>query len=235
MGENIRMRARIIGSILLASALLVSACGEVASRNDTSRILAIGDSMLAWHRGSGTSVSGALERRINERVTDRSVIGARFNYALPITGAMGLNISKQYVSGTWDWVIINGGGNDLLFGCGCVACDYTIDKLISADGRNGKIPALVRKARSTNARVILVGYLHSPGVPSLVDGCKDDDNELQRRISKIPALDDGVYYVRASDIVGSGDTSYHAGDRIHPSAKGSAEIARQIASIIKNY
>lgn len=177
-------------------------------------------------------MSGALERRIDERVTDRSVVGARFNYALPITGAMGLNVSKQYVSGAWDWVIINGGGNDLLFGCGCVACDHTIEKLISADGRYGKIPALVRKARSENARVILVGYLHSPGVPSLVDGCRNDDNELQRRISKIPALDDGVFYVRASDIVGSGDTSFHSGDRVHPSVKGSAALAQRIAEIV---
>ncbi len=228
MGKHIG----IFASALAACTLFVSACGEVASRNDSSRILAVGDSMLAWHRIAGKSVSGALESRISEPVVDRSVIGARFNYALPITGAMGLNISKQFIPGSWDWVIINGGGNDLLFGCGCVECDYTIEKLISADGRYGKIPALVRRARSTNARVILVGYLHSPGVPSLVDSCKNEDNELQGRIAKIPMLDDGVFYVRASEIVGSGDSSYHAGDRVHPSVKGSAALAQRIADII---
>ncbi|MGC1487187.1 MAG: SGNH/GDSL hydrolase family protein [Albidovulum sp.] len=225
----------------VAALSILASCGEVVSLHDTEtatraatpRILAMGDSMLAWGRGSHQSISDALEQQLNEPVIDRSVIGARHNYALPITGAMGLNIGKQYREGNWDWVVLNGGGNDLWFGCGCLACDTTIDKMISSTGEYGKIPTLVSRIRSRGARVIYLGYLHSPGVFSLIDHCKDDSIEFEKRIAALAAAHDGVYYLPVSTLAPSGDRSFHSADMIHPSTKASRIIAAKIASIIR--
>lgn len=220
---------------------LVAGCGETVpnryanavTRNSAPRILAMGDSLLAWHRSSNQSISNALEQQLSVPVIDRSVIGAKYNYALPISGAMGLNISKQYRDGNWDWVVLNGGGNDLWFGCGCVACETTIDKLIAPDGKSGKIPELVSRIRNTGASVIYVGYLHSPGVYSIVDHCKDEDIEFERRVANFAAAHDGVYFLPISNLVPAGDRSYHSGDMVHPSIKASSIIGRKIAQIIR--
>lgn len=226
---------------LALTLFLVSGCGETVpdhyadavTRSSSPRILAMGDSLLAWHRSSNQSISDALEEQLSVPVIDRSVIAARYNYALPISGAMGLNISKQYRDGDWDWVVLNGGGNDLWFGCGCAACETTIDRLIAPDGTSGKIPELVFRIRRTGARVIYLGYLHSPGVYSIVDHCKDEDIEFERRVANFAAAHDGVYFLPVSNLVPVGDRSFHSGDMIHPSAKASNIIGRKIAQIIR--
>lgn len=218
--------------VSLAAVAGLFGCGEHVSRDMHARILAIGDSMLAWNKPTNDAIPDVVETLLGEEVVDRSVIGARFLYSLPVTGAMGLNISKQYRPGDWDWVIINGGGNDLWFGCGCVACEGTIDALISKDGRRGKIPDLVHKIRGKGARAIFVGYLHSPGVFSIVDHCKSEDVEFERRVASLAARTHGFYYLNVSDLAGKGDRSFHSADRIHPSVKGSRAVARLIANLI---
>lgn len=226
---------------LCVSVSILTGCGNqfgvkqsktIVTRNSTTSILAIGDSFLAWHRRSGRSIPEVIERSIGSKVTDRSVIGARFNYALPITGAMGLNISKQYISGNWNWVVLNGGGNDLWFGCGCIACAATIDKLIAPNALSGKIPQLVSRIRKNGAEVVFVGYLHSPSVFSIVDHCKDENLELERRLSLISETDGGFHFLKSSDIVTGGDRSFHWVDMIHPSTKATQIIGERVAEII---
>ena len=155
-------------------------------------------------------------------------------YSLPISGAMGLSIAKQYRPGKWDWVIVNGGGNDLWLGCGCRACERTMHRMISPDGRRGKIPGLLSQLRQNGARVIYVGYLRSPGVGSLIDHCRADGNELERRLAKLAQLDKGLFFLSLADLVPHGDRSYHTIDMIHPSTKATAEIGARIAKIIKD-
>jgi hypothetical protein len=208
--------------------------GTAAMSADTPpRILAMGDSLLAAHSISNRNVSAIVEKTLGEPVSDRSVLGARIIYNLPITGALGMKIGKQYRSGNWDWVILNGGGNDLWLGCGCVACTRKINKLLSTDGKNGAIAKLVADLRTKGARVIYVGYLRSPGVGSPIEHCKDEGDELEHRIDAMAQLDDGVYFLSLADLVPFGDTSFHGADMIHPSLKASAEIGKRIAAIIK--
>lgn len=216
------------------SAISLVGCGEAVMRSDHARILALGDSMFAWNKLTNNAIPDVLETELGEEVVDRSAIAARFLYDLPISGAMGLNISKQYRSGNWDWVVINGGGNDLWFGCGCRDCDGTIDGLISRDGRAGRIPALVSRIRSEGARVVFVGYLHSPGSYSIIDHCKSEDIEFENRIADLADRTDGLFYLNVSGLVREGDLSYHSVDRIHPSVKGSRIVASMIADVIRN-
>lgn len=214
-------------------ALLLGACTESVTRADNPRILLMGDSMMAFHGLSGKSVSHAMERRLGEPVIDRSVSGARFLYALPISGAAGMNITKQYADGNWDWIVMNGGGNDILFGCGCGLCDRRIDRLISQDGTKGVIPGFVSRMRQTGANVVMVGYLRTPGVRSPVEHCVDEGQEMDARMARLAALDRRVHFIPMSDVVPDGDRTYHAVDLVHPSPKGSAAIGTRIADFIR--
>lgn len=207
-------------------------CTEPVSRDSGARILVMGDSMIAAHGATGQSVGHAIERDLGEPVTDRAVFGARHLYSLPISGAAGLSIPRQYREGNWDWVVLNGGGNDLLFGCGCGGCARQIDRLISTDGRRGRIPGLVSRLRQGGARVIYVGYMRTPGVRSPVEGCVDEGDEMDRRLAALAALDGGVYFLSLADLVPHGDRSYHGLDLVHPSPKASAEIGARIARLI---
>jgi len=161
-------------------------------------------------------------------VIDHSRPGARMIYKLPISGAVGFSIPKQYKTDGWDWVILNGGGNDLWLGCGCGNCKRKLNKLISKDGKTGTIPTLLEKIRHTRTRIIYVGYLRSPGVNSPVDACRTAGDELERRITTFAQNDAGTTFLSLKDMVPNGDRSYHMADMIHPSLKASKEIARKI-------
>ncbi len=223
----------LLRCLLLSCLLLLSACGDTAPAGQSPRILAMGDSLLAWHSLAGKSIPDMVARELQEPVVDRSVSAARIIYKLPVSGAAGMNIRKQYTSGAWDWVIVNGGGNDLWFGCGCFACDRKMDKLISSDGRSGAIPAMLSDLRATGARIIYVGYLRSPGAGSLIEHCRDEGDELETRITRLAELDAGIFFLSNRDLVPHGDRSYHAPDMIHPSVKASGEIGRKVAEIIR--
>ncbi|MDE4132913.1 SGNH/GDSL hydrolase family protein [Phaeobacter sp. QD34_3] len=209
-------------------------CGEAPARKPEARILVMGDSMLAWNGGTGQAVSDAIEDALKEPVVDRSVIGARMIYPLPLTGAAGLNIRKQFRAGDWDWIVVNGGGNDLWLGCGCIACARKLDRLAAEDAQSGAIPDLMRKLRETGARVIYTGYLRSPGRGSPIDHCKTDGQELDRRIALLAEDTEGLFFLSLDGLVPHGDLSFHAVDRIHPSIRGSAAIGDKIATLIKN-
>lgn len=205
---------------------------QILSQGGGARILAMGDSLLAANAGAGLSVADVVQTALGEPVVDRSMPGASILYGLPITGSLGLKIEKQFRKGNWDWIVLNGGGNDLLFGCGCHRCEGRMEWMISQTGESGEIPNLVYKLRQTGARVIYVGYLRSPGVGSAIESCRDDGDALEARIQKMADADDGLYFLSLADLVPFGDRSFHGFDMIHPSVKGSTAIGRRVASLI---
>lgn len=222
---------RILTAFLVA--LLLIGCGERIADGSTARILIIGDSMLASNQNVKKSVADVLEGELGEEVIDKSVLGARYFYYLPLSGEAGLRLTAQFKPGKWDWVIMNGGGNDLLFGCGCGLCDNMLDRLVSADGRAGAIPKYVNEIRQTGARVIYLGYLRNPGTFTPIKGCGPAGNELDRRLAIMSTFDAGVTFIPLADLVPKGDWTYHQLDRIHPSPKASAEIAERVLKVIE--
>ena len=214
----------------LAVALVFSA--PLQASENQQRILMMGDSLLASNRNGNRAVSNFLAEALPVSVTDKSVVGAKVIHHLPITGLVGFSIKQQYRKGDWDWVVLNGGGNDLLFGCGCHFCNRKIDRLVSRSGQRGEIPNLIRKLRQTGARVIYVGYLRSPGLGSPIESCKDEGDELESRINAFAETDAGVHFLSLTEMVPHGDRSYHGLDMIHPSAKASREIALRVARLI---
>jgi len=221
----IRIAALVLAVLLGAPALA-----------EAPRVLVIGDSLLAWHSVSGTSVADRLAVLTGAEVRDRSVGGARMIYNLPVTGALGLSIPKQFHKADreagWDWIVVNGGGNDLWFGCGCQKCDRKLGKLISEDGQRGAIPKLVERLRAGGARVLWIGYLRSPGVDSPIDSCRDEGDILEGRIATLAETREDMVFLSIADMVPEGNRSFHGIDMIHPSRKASLEIARRIARVI---
>ncbi|SFM02526.1 SGNH/GDSL hydrolase family protein [Shimia aestuarii] len=228
-------------SLLAAAVLFLAGCSETVTRSqvdnvsraDGPRILAMGDSLMAWHGVTERSITHSLANELGEPVLNRSIGGARIIYGLPISGSMGMKIANQYKEGNWDWIVLNGGGNDLWLGCGCVACDPKIERMISEDGRKGAIPHLVDSLRKTGANIVYVGYLRSPGVWSPIEECRDDGDKLEARIEKLAEILPNVHFVSLKDLVPHGDRSYHGADMIHPSLKASREIGKRVAAVIK--
>ncbi len=202
--------------------------GVTNAQSRDLNILVMGDSMLAWNRSGGNSVGDAIDASPGVKVTDKSVTAARYFHSLPLSGSLGMRIPAQFRPGNWDWVVINGGGNDLLFGCGCGKCDRMLDRLVSKDGRQGEIPDFITQVRASGAKVLYLGYLRNPGIPSPIRSCRPAGNELDRRLAKMAKARKGVTFLPLSDLVPTGDRSFHAGDMIHPSAKGSRSIAARI-------
>ena len=219
-------------SYIFYALLTLSGCGERAPQNPESGVLVMGDSLMAWNGTSQRAVSDVMEERLQVEVTDRSLSAARMIYRLPVSGAAGLSIPKQMPKGDWNWVVLNGGGNDLWLGCGCTACGRKMDRLATRDGSSGAIPDLVNQLRSKGAKVIYTGYLRSPGLGSPIVHCKDEGEELDRRAARMAARDEGVFFLSLAGLVPHGDRSYHALDMIHPSVKGSDAIATRIVNLI---
>lgn len=210
--------------VLLAMIVLALAgCGEAPAPE--AKVLMLGDSLLAVNRLGGDDVGDALERALGAPVVNRSVVGARYFF--------GFSIPAQYVPGQYDWVVINGGGNDILFSCGCGDCRAMIDRLISKDGAQGAIPALVAKARAGGARVAYLGYMRSNGFESPVEKCGPTGDEIDRRLARMAARDAGVVFISLADIVPEGDESYMSPDKMHPSPKGGRAIAARIAAVLR--
>lgn len=222
---------RITMMLLVLAALF--GCGEPVAQGADARILVVGDSMFATNRAGNAAVADVLETELRTNVLDRSVIAARYFHALPISGAAGLRLTSQFREGDWDWVVMNGGGNDLLLGCGCGFCQGVLDRLVTKDGRGGAIPSYVARIRATGARVVYAGYMRNPGMATPIKHCGPAGNELDRRLTLMAGFDAGVTFVPMADLVPYRDGSYHGIDRIHPSVKGSRGIGLRIAEVIK--
>jgi len=196
----------------------------------------MGDSLLAWNRPAAKQVAQALATRLGAGVADHSVVGARHFHPLPFTGAAGLSIPFQWRGGPFDWVVLNGGGNDLLFGCGCGPCQGTMNRLVAEDGNQGAIPELVARIRGSGARVIHLGYLRTADSASPVGGCRPLGDELETRLVRMAARDQGVFFLPLSDLaLPGGDRALFSADLVHPSPEGSAAIAARVAQLIRRH
>lgn len=216
--------------IILTTLALVLFLAGFGTASHQSRVLVVGDSLLASNRSVGGSVAQVLASKYGAEVRDLSTPGAGYFFGLPLLSGAELRVPAQVRNMKWDYVVMSGGGNDLLFGCGCGACEAVMERLVSKDGRRGVIPTVVAQVRGRGARVIYLGYLRTPGLTSPVEHCGPLGDEMDQRLMRMAARDRGVSFVALDDlVVREGDRSYHAIDLVHPSAKGSAAIADRVA------
>lgn len=205
---------------------MLSACGSEPVRRGTD-VLVLGDSVMAWNGWRGQGIADALERRTGLTVTDRAVSGA------DMLGAGRDSIPGQYVEGDFDWVVFDGGANDLLGQCGCNGCDDVLERLISPDGSDGAIADLARRARADGARVIYLGAYRAPTGRFLFQGCDDELDEIDRRVARLAARSPGITFVSGKRALDPEEPRHFFIDRLHPSPRGSARLAALIAATMR--
>ncbi|MCJ8139244.1 SGNH/GDSL hydrolase family protein [Falsirhodobacter halotolerans] len=209
--------------ILILALCGLTACGA-ASRNASGDILVMGDSVLAWNNGAvGKTIGADLDRP----VITRARAGARM---MPGAAAalVGLSIPNQLPDGRWNWIVMNGGANDLVGTCGCGPCEAEIDALMSPDATAGAIPDLIARARRTGASVMWMGYYQAPQSASFA-GCSAALGKLETRIATYARAHDGVYFVDSEAVMPPSDPGLLGPDRTHPSARGSAILGTFLA------
>lgn len=214
-------------------ALLLFGCTEPRNNKPQQDILLIGDSVMSWNRSSGGDVGRQLEAKLRRSVTTMATPGARLR-ATGISGLGNLSIQNQLFSGTWNWVVINGGANDLGRNCGCTSCAGELELLMSSDGKSGIVPDIVRRAQGYGARVLWIGYYQAPQSRAF-RGCRPALVELERRISNFAEKTPSFFFIDAEDFFDPEQQELYARDLTHPSTLGSALIARQVAEIIMDF
>ncbi|MEX0307202.1 MAG: SGNH/GDSL hydrolase family protein [Ruegeria sp.] len=219
--------------LLLGCLSLFSGCQEMPDNAPDARVIAVGDSLLAWNATSGNSIPDFVERSLGVPVLDRSASAAWLRTGFYTDGSPESGVQAQFVPGDWDWAIVNGGGNDLMLGCGCMRCGDVINAMISEDGQNGQVPDFLRRIRDGGTQVIYVGYLRSPDLVTPIEHCKGEGDEFEARINKLAQKEDGITFVSVQDVARPGDASFFSFDRIHPSRKSSRIIGERIAQIIR--
>lgn len=208
---------------------ILGACSQ-ASKSTGGDILIIGDSVMAWNKVDGQDVGSAISSELDRAVVNRAMLGAQVR-AGGLAPVVGLSIPDQLRAGPWNWVIMNGGANDLGISCDCVLCDAEIDALISEDGSVGDIPTLIERAQARGAQVVWLGYYKAPDTRAF-QGCRPGLVEVERRIAVYAEASDGVFFLDAEDVFDLSDRGLFDLDRTHPSARGSAVMGRYIAETI---
>lgn len=216
---------------------LMAACVAVAAMNPAyagakDDILVIGDSMLEWQSLRGAAIPQVLAKLSKRKVESRAATGAK----LYLTGAEGNArsvIPAQYTKGDWNWVIVNGGANDLLVKCGCSRCDPVLDRLISKDTTKGVLPKLAERIREDGPRVILLAYYQGNARRNLFSRCEAAVKELTERQRRLANRLKGVELVRTKPAINPSNRRHFALDGVHLSRRGTRRVGALLARALE--
>jgi acyl-CoA thioesterase-1 len=189
-------------------------------------VLVIGDSVMEFHIWDNATIADVIAEKTGRTVRNDGESGARLS-------ASEDDIRGQYRSGTWQWVVMAGGANDLGDECGCGPCDATMDDMVSADGRQGEYPDLVRSIVADGSRALVMGYYEPPvGASTELSDCGPEFEELNRRLEAMARTTGGVYFASAADVIDPNNRGHYFEDLVHPSIEGSRLIGEQLAAVI---
>ncbi len=191
------------------------------------RVLAIGDSIMAWHKWTGRDIPSVMGDVLGAEVTNAAVPGARFSNTSAVGRAVGFDVRAQFRRGAWDLVLINGGANDMLADCNCSNCDKVLDTLLAPD-LTGEVATLIAEVLVGDTQVLWMGYYASSRSGQFT-GCRPYLVEYDARIARLAADTPGLTFVDSEDAINADDRSLFAFDGIHPSASGARRIGTYLA------
>ena len=194
------------------------------------RILAIGDSILAWHKWTGRDIPSVVGDILGARVENDAVAGARFSNTSALGRATGFDVRAQFREGAWDMVLVNGGANDMLADCNCGDCAPVLDGLLAAD-LTGEVAEFVAQLRVTGTQVVWMGYYASARSGQFA-GCRPYLVTLDARLAELAAATPGLTFIDSEDAIDPDDRSNFAFDGIHPSAQGARRIGTYLAQSV---
>ncbi|MDX8349730.1 SGNH/GDSL hydrolase family protein [Cognatiyoonia sp. IB215446] len=209
---------------MLCTFILCAACDNEL---EPANILAIGDSVIWWNIDDAQSVADVVADELAVTVTNAAIPGAVFLDA-------GDGIPSQYQPGPWEWVIMDGGANDLGVVCGSAAASGITERLVSSDARGGAIPAFVSDVRADGPSVVIMGYYFAPAAGGEFADCEADFEILNARLEAYADMTNGVFFAAAADVIDPGNLQHYDPDLIHPSAEGGRLIGAKIADVIRS-
>ncbi|MEL6957891.1 MAG: SGNH/GDSL hydrolase family protein [Pseudomonadota bacterium] len=208
---------------LIVAALGLAGCASGPSPQ--TDVLAIGDSILAWNSFSDRDIPSQVAQKTGLTVFNAAENGAEF-FEAP-------TIPDQYEPGPWDWVIVDGGGNDL--GKTCLrpaAAQAVLDALIAPD-LSGAYADLLDQIRADGPRVIIMGYAPVSIRGGPFEGCAEVLDDLNDRQSALAAVLDGVFFVDARSVISPEDLEAYAIDRVHPTPLAGDLISDLIVEVLR--
>lgn len=222
-GRGKRERCNMVRWVFILAMLAL--CSGASAE---TRVLVLGDSILAWNKSRGQSIPQLLNTVPGLSVESRAVSGAAFSGSKLLRR----EIRSQLPRGRWDVIVVNGGGNDLAGECGCRACAATLNQLVSANGTDGEIPAFLDRLAARASRVIWLDYY-----PVSVRGgpfapCIEELAVLEQRMQAAARLRPHVAFVDAGAVYDRRDLTLYTRDLVHPTPKGGARIATLLARAI---
>ena len=220
----------IIGGVAyFALFLMPDYCTDIDNMNQTDPITefsvqVVGDSLFGADADGCASVSTFMSLRLWLEVEDNSIPGAMVN-----DGDEG--IPQQYVSGNWNWTVINGGANDIMPYCTENDCDEVLDDIITDSGE-GLIPDLVEAAQDDGSKIILIGYYSVPK-GSEYEPVILEVEILNDRYSEYAKANEDVYFISLKEVMSPEETpDLYSDDLVHPSDDGHFAIGEYIADFI---
>jgi lysophospholipase L1-like esterase len=221
--------------ITLTCSILLLGCGEDELERrpipEGATIIAIGDSVFEWNIDDGESIPDVIGEELGRVVYNAAISGAYFTDEEGEEPLM--DIREQYVEHPWEWLVLEGGGNDFNDECGCTECEENLDGIISADGQSGALPEFVRSVVDQGVQVVVWGYYDIP--PTAEYGFADCD-ELVAIYSERQALfaesHEDVWFVDGREAFDSSDLENYDDDHVHPSPSGSQRVGEAIAEQI---
>ncbi|MBY5933566.1 SGNH/GDSL hydrolase family protein [Tateyamaria omphalii] len=191
------------------------------------RVLAIGDSLMAWHKWTGRDIPSVMGDMLGAQVENEAVAGSRFSNDSALGRAVGFDVRAQFRVRDWDVILINGGANDFLNDCSCSACDGVLNGLIGPD-LSGEVPDFLMRLRQTGAQVLWMGYYASARSGQFT-GCRPYLVEYDARLARFADRTEGVQFIDSEDVMDPSDRSLFAFDGIHPSPSGARRIGTYLA------
>ncbi|MEZ4449899.1 MAG: SGNH/GDSL hydrolase family protein [Nannocystaceae bacterium] len=205
-----------------------SLCAEVEALSGESTLLAIGDSILATNARTCQSIPHHAALSLGRPVDNRAVSGRSVSKGSD-------RIPAHYEAGDWDWVIVDGGANDIVSVCGAAEVDDVIDGLASADVADGDMVELVDRIVADGARVILLGYYPMKERARYgFDDCAEALAALNTRYQQLAESRTEVEFVFLGEVIDPEDTpDAYRSDRVHPSPEGSKRAGELVAERIR--
>ena len=222
-------RGHIILVLTCLAVVLFIACDTTdVEAKQAGSMLVLGESIMEWNVEDEASIPDVIAQTLDRDVVNAAVSGARISHPYPEAAAEGFDIRRQYLQGSWEWVVMDGGANDLGDECNCGDCSLVLDDLISADGRSGEIPSFILSLTKSNHQIMYVGYYDAPA-----GGEFEEFVVLNGRVQTMAESLENVFYISAGDVIDASNLELFDDDLIHPSIFGSERIGEYIAETIK--
>ncbi|MFT4977413.1 MAG: acyl-CoA thioesterase-1 [Myxococcota bacterium] len=202
--------------------LMLVGCGTTISPE--GNLVAVGDSIFEWNAEEDRSIPQVIAEARGQQADNRAISGSMVTEGED-------NIPGQYIDGGWQWLVMDGGGNDVNGLCDCGDCEAVLDALVSADGSSGAVPDFITPIAATGTKVAIVGYgeLREDAEYGF-DRCGEELEVLSARYALLADSIEGVIFVDARDVISATDAAMFDEDMVHPSIEGSEAIGLYVAA-----